>query len=147
MPTHRDHPWDQDSRARRRDANLRGRPARPQPTWRVPLAVACVAIVALLGLKAYDARALGSAGATTPRTSATGAVTSLHSRLSRSGRLELWGSTTAPEGASIVLSARVRAATIAIPSAPAVAGHFYGARRLPEWALGNRIRVSAVVAP
>ena len=146
MPTHRDHPWDQDTRARRRDASLRGRPARPQPTWRVPLAVACVAIVALLGLKAYHARALGSTGATTQRTSAAGAVTSLHSRVSRSGRLELWGSTTAPDGATIAVSALSDGFVVDVHRAPAI-GDFYGSARIPRWLRGRRVSVSATVAP
>jgi hypothetical protein len=147
MPTHRDHPWDQDTRARRRDASLPGRPARPQPTWRVPLAVACVAIVALLGVKSYDARAVGSAGSTTPRASAAGAVTSLHSRVSRSGRLELWGSTTAQDGATITVSALSDGFVIHVHSAPAISGHFYGSAHIPRTLRGQRVSVSATVAP
>jgi hypothetical protein len=147
MPTHRDHPWDQDARARRREASLRGRPARPRPTWRIPIAVACVAAVALLGLTAYGDRALETAATTTPRSNVTGAVTGLHSRLSRSGKLELWGSTTAPDGATIEMSAQSRGFVINVHTAPAISGHFYGSTHVPGWVRGGRVTVSAVVAP
>jgi hypothetical protein len=146
VPTHRDHPWEHDARARRRDASLRGRPPQ-KPTWRVPLIVASLTIVALIGLKAHNAPALGSASTNTPPTRASGTVTSLQSRLSRGGRLEFWGSTTAPDGASIDLSAQIRGVAIPVQPAPAISGHFYGSTRVPRSLRGARVLTGAVVAP
>jgi hypothetical protein len=111
--------------------------------------VACIAIVALIALKAYYGHGVGAAAVAAPNASSTaGAVTALHSRISRGGRLEVWGSTSAPDGASIELNATSSSGfVIDVRPAPAISGHFYGSTRVPRWLRGGRTSVIATVAP
>jgi len=182
VPTHRDHPWERDARSGRGAGAQRNPPssrevltaglarqrprrpahgggaAAPRATWKVPVVVGIVALVAISGMSR-----LGTPG---PVASATGppppsialpsragiatagSLSNLRSRFVGRATLEVWGRTNAPDGASIRMRvAAPGAASIGVPEVPAVAGRFYAKVALPAELQGRGVNIRARLAP
>jgi len=149
----RDLPWDN-------RADLRVVESRP--TWRAPIFAAAVAAVAiaLARLDPADITAPGSvdygpaiagpklSGPTSPAAVADGAVTTLRTRFAGTAAIEIWGRTTASDGAAIRLQLEPDgAAPIKLPDVPAVAGRFYAKAALPAQIRGRDVDVRAGIRP
>ena len=132
------------------------RPGHSRPSWRVPTAAAVVAVLAIGGIERFttDVIAPGSVaygptvGATpaSDRAPAGGgaAITTLRSRLVGRATIEIWGRTTATDGASIRLRVEpVGDSPITLPDVPAVDGRFYAKARVPERIRGGEVNVRA----
>lgn len=130
-----------------------------RPTWRVPIfaaAAAAVVIAALARLDPADVTAPGRvaygpaiagpklSGPTSPAASADGEVTTLRTRFAGTAAIEIWGRTTASDGAVIRLQLEPDgAAPIKLPDVPAVAGRFYAKAPLPAQIRGRDVDVRA----
>lgn len=139
------------------------RASRSPPTRRAPIAVAIVAVIVAViamfmiarldttNVVASGAVAYGPAVGATPASnpaSAAGAITMLRSRFVGRATIEIWGRTTATDGASIRL--RVEPAgdsPIRLPDVPAVDGRFYAEARVPERIRSGPVNVRAGVNP
>lgn len=146
----RDLPWDDGADPRVVDS---------PPTWRVPIfaaTVAAVAIAALARLDPADVTAPGSvaygpaiagpklSGPTSAPAVAEGAVTTLRTRFAGTAAIEIWGRTTASDGAAIRLQLEPDGvAPIKLPDVPAVAGRFYAKAPLPAQIRGRDVDVRA----
>jgi hypothetical protein len=192
VPTHRDHPWERDARSGRAGGSpidvppsrevqttgvararvAHGVAATPRATWRVPITLAIVAVLAIAGmarLAPADPQTRGMGGAppaglpaanapagnlptaelpARTRALSAGSLSKLHSRFVGRAALEVWGRTTAPDGSSVRM--RVKAAgmpSTRVPEVPAVAGRFYAKVALPPALQGRRVSISARLAP
>ncbi|MDX6678838.1 MAG: hypothetical protein QOE31_2890 [Solirubrobacteraceae bacterium] len=160
MPTHRDVPWERDALA------VHGPfPSAPGPTWRLPIATALAATLAIAVLATRDTP---DAVAPSPVASmnrfaavqlpaggpiddggvapAEGSITTLRSRFVGHTAIEISGRTTAPDGASISLQLEARGRSpIPLADVPAVAGGFHARVRLPSRIRGRSVDVRASV--
>lgn len=146
MPAHEDLLWIRDGGVRVVD----------RPTWRVPIVAAAIAAIAIGAVARVDPADITASGAVTygSASAATNpapahavseeAVTSLRTRFAGSAAIEIWGRTSATDGAAIRLQLEpVGAAPIKLPDVPAVAGRFYAKARLPVGIRGRDVNVRA----
>jgi hypothetical protein len=136
----------------------------PPATWRIPTTFAIVAVIAIAGMAKLAApNPAGSAtaplppvaGAPAPQAmpsqaafASSGTVSALRSRFVGRTTVEVWGRTTAPDGAAVRM--RVRAAgvpSIGVPEVPAVAGRFYAKVALSPQLHGRAVHISARIVP
>jgi hypothetical protein len=121
----------------------------------VPIAVAIFAAIAIAGMARLQARVTATPVAVPPTpaqvserapvaAASRASVTALRSRLLGTATVEIWGTTTAPTGASVRLRVRaVGGRSVALPDAPVVSGRFYAKTALPAGLSGRRVTIGA----
>jgi hypothetical protein len=167
MPTHESHPWEQDARRRRHE---RGRTKRRPRRYGGPiLFVASLAAVGFViadradRLEAPDAAVrppaaeperLADIVRPRPRTATPPPVarptrryrlSRLNSRWVSPEIIEVWGRTTAPDGATIRVNVSAGGRTRRLGVAPAAHGRFYVRERVRGSMRNRRIAISARV--
>lgn len=136
MPTHRDYPWERAAEPP---------PARPQPTWRVPIVLAVVGVAGLVAIFKIGAELPDPRPVPASAQPSAERVTRLRTRFVDPKTLEVWGRTSAPDGTTVRIRLRARGAGSggAVRVAPAARRRFYAKVRLPRALRDRPLRITA----